>query len=402
MRRIVPPEPRGKNILVVVSSLKIGGGAERSAALLGKSLGERGHRVTYLTFYKEGPACEYQGENICLGYKKKKNPLSDAVEILSTARKIRDICRERDIDVLISFLTRMNVQSLLSKTLFGNKVRMLVSVRNNPLEGDKRWHRSLMKYLYPKAHKVVVQTDTIGKILNDRLSITNTTVIHNMADPRAFRELSKKNILRRHEGVFDNDFTFITVGSLTSQKGHWHLIRAFKGVSMEAKLVVLGKGPLESRLKGLARDMGIADRISFLGEVRNIFPYLKAADCFVLTSLFEGYPNVLIEALSQDMPVISTDCMSGPREILCPELSPAAKIEYPYFGRYGILTNPFAAETGFSTLKDRGLTREETMLGRLMAQVKVNEKIRGRYSNTSRRVRDFDRLTVVRKWEELL
>ncbi len=396
------PEARGKNILMVVSSLKIGGGAERSATLLGKSLCERGHQVTYLTFYEERPACEYQGENICLGYKKNKNPLSDAFEILATARKIRDICRERDIDVLISFLTRMNVQSLLSKTLFGNKVRMLVSVRNNPLEGDKRWHRSLMKYLYPKAHKVVVQTDAIGNILNDRLSINNTTVIHNMADSGAFRELSNENILRKHERVFDNDFTFITIGSLTKQKGHWHLIRAFKGVSEDTKLVVLGKGPLENCLKGLVRDVGIEDRIFFLGEVRNIFPYLKAADCFVLTSIFEGYPNVLIEALSQDMPVISTDCISGPREILCPELSPNAKIEYPYMGRYGILTKPFVAETGFRTLNDRGLTREETMLGRLMAQVKVNEKIRDRYSDTSVRVKDFDRLTVVRKWEELL
>ena len=388
---------------MVVSSLKIGGGAERSAALLGKSLSERGHKVTYLTFYQEGAEAEYQGEKICLNYKKNKNILLDAVEILITARKIRNICRENDIDVLISFLTRMNIQSVLSKAFFGNKARIIVSVRNNPLSGDKGWHRRLMKHLYPKADKVVVQTDSVERIMNDNLSIANTSVINNMVDIEAFRELSKESILQKHKGIFDDSFIFITIGSLTEQKGQWHLIRAFKGSAMEdkAKIVVLGKGPLEKHLRNLARDMGISNNVLFLGEVHNIFPYIKAADCFVLTSLFEGYPNVLIEAVSQNIPVIAADCISGPREILCPEISSDKEIEYPYFGRYGILSKPFDLDTGLDTLKKRKLTQEEKMLAKLMILVIANDQIRERYSHTSRRIRDLDRTSVVKKWEEL-
>ncbi|MFO7792180.1 MAG: glycosyltransferase [Candidatus Saliniplasma sp.] len=371
---------------------------------LGGVLKDKGYDVTYLTFYETEQKCDYRGKHICFGYEEEKNALSDAFEIIHTSKKIKDICTENNIDILISFLTRMNVQSILSKSLFRNKVKILVSVRNNPIKRNKTSHQKLIKMLYPKADKVVAQTRGIENILNEKFSTNNTTVIPNMADLTDFKRLAKKDVSKEHEVIFDNDFTFITIGSLTEQKAQWYLVRCFKRltrIEQDSTLIILGKGPLERKLKDLVKEMKIEDKILFLGEVKNVFPYLRRADCFVLTSLYEGFPNVLIEAISQDLPTISTDCISGPREILCPGLTSDEEIEYPFFGKFGILTKPFRDSVLFKTLKQKSLSEEETILFKLMKDLKDNEKYRKPYSSASRRVKDFDRDKIVEQWEEL-
>ena len=80
----------------------------------------------------------------------------------------------------------------------------------------------------------------------------------------------------------------------------------------------------------------------------NVFPFLKKSDCFIFTSLWEGLPMTLIEALSMNLPIISTDCKTGPREILCPEIDLKKEIQYPYLGEYAVLIQPFPYEMIFS------------------------------------------------------
>ncbi len=393
----------GKKILIVTSSLRVGGGAERNAVQLGKILKRRGHHVTLLSFYPGEPKYDWDGEHICLDQREGKNLFMDALEIVSTARKIRDLCREMGTEVVISFLTRMNVQTLLSKSLFGNKVKILVSVRNHPLKRNKGWHQFLMKRLYPKADKVVAQTEGIENILRERFYLNNTVVIPNIVDIQSFKEMVEKDLPEEHRRLYDDSFVFINIGSLTEQKAQCHLLRTFAYMKQrgESRLIILGKGPLEGDLKRLAEDMGIWNRVFFLGEVKNVFPYLKGADCFVLTSLFEGFPNVLIEALSVNLPIISTDCVSGPREILCPELSSVQVIEYPYFGTYGILTKTLKEGKLIKTSEEKPLSPEEKILLDTMVRVYEVQDLRKRYSSVSERVEDFDMVKIVLEWEEL-
>jgi len=118
----------------------------------------------------------------------------------------------------------------------------------------------------------------------------------------------------------------ITVGRFKRQKNHALLLRAFKRLlgNLDARLMILGTGELEQETKALARREGLADRVVFGGQVADPLPYYASSDLFVLSSDYEGFGMVLIEALSCGIPVVSTDCRSGPAEIL-------------ENGRYGIL-----------------------------------------------------------------
>jgi len=111
----------------------------------------------------------------------------------------------------------------------------------------------------------------------------------------------------------------ITVGTLKSQKNHLRLVRAFKTVASaapDARLMIVGEGPLEGEIRALAADLGIADRVILPGFTTDPWPYYASADMFVLSSDYEGLPLVLIEAMRAGLKIVSTDCKSGPREIL--------------------------------------------------------------------------------------
>lgn len=110
----------------------------------------------------------------------------------------------------------------------------------------------------------------------------------------------------------------ITVGSLKAQKNHRLLIRSFARAfaGKPVKLMILGQGELEQELEGLTGQLGVADQVLFPGFTTDPWPFYASADLFALSSDYEGYPLVLIEALRSGLPIVSTDCESGPREIL--------------------------------------------------------------------------------------
>jgi len=110
----------------------------------------------------------------------------------------------------------------------------------------------------------------------------------------------------------------VTVGRLVDLKDHVTLINAFAKVreDIDVRLYIIGDGPNRKKLERLGQTLGLADDIRFLGWQRNPFALLKQADAFVLSSRFEGFGNVIVEAMACGLPVISTDCPSGPHEIL--------------------------------------------------------------------------------------
>ena len=108
------------------------------------------------------------------------------------------------------------------------------------------------------------------------------------------------------------------MGTLKEQKDHRTLIRAFARLSRDfnAKLTILGEGPLRAGLESLIAELGLQSRVSMPGFVVDPYPWLRSADLFVLSSQYEGFGNVIVEALECGVPVVSTDCPSGPAEIL--------------------------------------------------------------------------------------
>ena len=183
-----------------------------------------------------------------------------------------------------------------------------------------RWIRCTpMKWFYRHVDHVVAVSNGVAE---DTLSVTNIpksklSVIRNPVVDKYLDAECQKPV--DHRWFVANSLPVILgAGRLTRQKDFSTLIRAFCDVrhSMDCRLIILGEGRLRNELQSLASDLGIEDNVSFPGHVQNIYSYIANASVFVLSSAWEGSPNVLTEALALGRPVVATDCPSGPREIL--------------------------------------------------------------------------------------
>ena len=142
----------------------------------------------------------------------------------------------------------------------------------------------------------------------------NIKVIYNPFDFEDIKNKAKESI--------DLNFEYImTAGSLNNVKRHDLLLKAYSKLNTNLHLVVLGKGRQEKNLKKLAKKLNIENKVHFLGWQSNPYKYMRNAKLFVLSSEVEGFGNVLVESLALNTPVVSTNCPSGPSEILIDELS---------------------------------------------------------------------------------
>ena len=196
----------------------------------------------------------------------------------------------------------------------------------------------MVMYSYKRADLILANSYAIQTDLIENFKIkTPVRVVYNPVD----LQLIKSNAAEEPEFVFEKDiFHFITVGNLRKEKNQLLLIQAFFILkNLPCKLLIVGAGVMEEELKQKVKDLGLIDKIVFCGFDKNPFKYVNRSDCFVLSSNVEGFPNVLIEALACGKPVISTDCSSGPRELLAPDTDLHHRAINNYeIGEYGILT----------------------------------------------------------------
>jgi glycosyltransferase involved in cell wall biosynthesis len=227
-----------------------------------------------------------------------------------------------------------------------------------------------------------------------------------MMDIEGNIKLSLEELPQEYGELFTKDcFNFINIGRLNQQKGQWFLIRSFRRVVNKydnARLFILGEGDLRGRLKDLIHDLDLVGNVFLLGEQENVFPFLKNSDCFIFSSLWEGLPLTLIEALSMDLPIISTDCKTGPREVLCPELDLDENIEYPYLGKHAILTKTFPNKLLIKNLEEIPLNKTETQMSDMMIKMIEDSSLRENYSNGRKRSETFSNKKIIKKWDELL
>lgn len=225
-----------------------------------------------------------------------------------------------------------------------------------------------IKYFYRFFDKIITVSKGNRRMLKKEFGLKNIKVIYNPLDIEDIMKKTKeKKIVKR-----DKQFVFLTIGRLTEQKGQWFLIRAFYNVckkNSNAYLLIIGEGELNKKLKNLVSNLNINKNVKFLGLQKNVFPFIKYSDCFILTSLWESFGQVLIEALALNKLIISTDCVSGPREIISPNLKINEKINYPYDGKYGILIEPFKNIITFDNLKAIPLDDKEKCLSDLMIKI---------------------------------
>jgi glycosyltransferase involved in cell wall biosynthesis len=314
-------------IVLAISSLGAGG-AERVMTLLAGALAARDHEVWLVTLAESGNdffPVDPRVRRIGLGLT--GDSLSALHGLRANAQRVRALRRtvsSLQPHAVLSFLTSMNVLTILACIRL--PARIVVSERVDPAahHEDRIWN-DLRSLLYPFADAVVVQTESIAAWFRKRLwKRTRVAIIPNPVVP-----------LDEGERYYDEMGPFLlAAGRFTHQKGFDLLIRAFGEATTEKKelrLVIAGEGPEAETLRELAAQLGLGARVSFPGRVRELSRLLKCAVAFILPSRYEGFPNVLLEALAAGVPCVATDCPGATREILGD-------------GAYGLLVPPDDSE----------------------------------------------------------
>lgn len=173
--------------------------------------------------------------------------------------------------------------------------------------------------LYNQAAKVVSLTETLKDDLIENGVDKHKIVV--IPSPIDIDNIITKSNIKENNKEFNNIKTrkIIHVGRLEYQKNHELLLRSFKRVTdtiKDVELVLIGKGSLEEELKVLCNNLNIQDKVHFLGFQDNPYYFIKNSDLLVLSSRYEGLPHVVLESLALKVPVLATDCLSGPRDIL--------------------------------------------------------------------------------------
>jgi glycosyltransferase involved in cell wall biosynthesis len=223
--------------------------------------------------------------------------------------------------------------------------------------------RGLVRLTYPRADAVVAVSNAVKADLVERFGVPESRVvtIYNTVDIAEARALASESLEAPLSRLADSP-CIVTAGSLKAQKGHWHLLRAFAEVKRRvpgARLLVMGDGPLRDYLTSLSRALRLSTYaaweppgtsagpesadVLFLGFRRNPFAVLARATLFAFPSLWEGFGNVLVEAMACGTPVVSADCPSGPREILAPERTDGGA-SAPEYASAGVLMPRFDGE----------------------------------------------------------
>lgn len=220
--------------------------------------------------------------------------------------------------IVISFLNRSNYVNILSNIF--HKHITLLSERNTVSKHFFKkgfygtLNKLLIKAIYKYSHKIIAVSDGVKVDLVENYDCDSSliTVINNPVDCESIAQRANDEVqLPESIGRY-----VCSVGRLNAQKRFDVLIKAFSKVDDSLALVILGEGELRHELQNLIEELGLVNRVYLLGFQSNPYSYVKNSDIFVLSSDYEGFPNALLEALAIGKAVISTNCKSGPSDIL--------------------------------------------------------------------------------------
>ncbi len=371
-------------ILFYTSSLG-GGGAEKHIQRIADAIQDKGHRVT-VAVARQGGAYESDLSNTV-----NQIVLSDGWVNSSTWRLVRSVRPLRRYivdqcpDVVCSVMDHVNVRLIRAIHPLENPPPAVLSVQNNlkMCYGERAsWRERIllwrMKRTYPKADQIVSLSQGVARQLVEMELVgpDQVSVIHNAGVDDEVYEA--KNVALHTERSSSMSL-LVACGRLIPQKGYSYLLDAFQHVRdrIEAELWILGEGEQKESIEDQIKDLDLGSDVSLLGFRENPFKFMAAADVFVLSSLWEGFGNVIVEAMACGTPVVSTDCPHGPGEIITHEEN-------------GLLVEPGNAEALSEALlrllRDQDLQKRLALNGRDRAHDFHASKIGQQYLDLFREV----------------
>jgi len=306
-------------IAVFIYSLG-GGGAERVVSQLIPYLENNGFDV-YLVLMNNTCVYPFETKNKPFFLENSKTTESNVLKFLKIpflAYKYHIFLKKNKINKSFSFLTRPGFISVLTKW-FNKKRTIIISERSNSSlqygnHNLQSWiNNFLIKELYPKADLIIANSNGNAQdlITNYNVPRYKITTIYNPISLEAIFAIEPK------KDFFDtNYFNLVSVGRLDNGKNHQLLIKSLEFFKLQkVRLYIFGDGILKDELEKTIQDLKLENRVFLMGFESNIYKYLKAADLFVFSSNHEGFPNVILEAMACELPIVSTNCPSGPNEI---------------------------------------------------------------------------------------
>ncbi len=307
-----------EEITFFLASLR-GGGAERVMLTIINELASKGFQVSLILLRAEGPYLSDVHKSVVV------TDIGVNRAVLSLPFMIRYF-RKYKPNVVLSALPHINLVTCWARRFSGVESKIIITEHNTLSRSVKhatttrgRWLPLFMRLTYRSADTIIAVSNGVADDLSTMLKLRRNqiNVVYNPVVSEHLRNNS--NEPADHPWLTSHKVPVILgVGRLTEAKNFNALIHAFSIVvaSIPAKLIILGEGEQRDSLEAIIGQLDLADKVDLPGFTNNPYPYMKCADLFVLSSIWEGLPTVLIEALSCGAKVVSTDCPSGPREIL--------------------------------------------------------------------------------------
>ena len=305
-----------KKIFLISNTLSAGG-AERMLLNLASELSQiPSFSITFITTSGHTPSFFNVPEgikHISLSSAHTKNIALHILQFIKKTFKLRQLFQKQNAEIIvISFLENINILNIIST--LGLRAKSIISIRNHPqYKSVPFWIKLLRRLFYPVAETLVVQTESIKKWCTDRKLNKNIIVIPNFLS-HEFDQMKLSPKLTNEDLPY-----FFSIGRLHEQKGFDTLLEAIaillqKG--LQAKCKIIGTGPQLDNLKIKISKLHLNEIVTIIAPIRDAKLLYQQGNIFILSSKYEGFPNVLLEAMSMGIPVISTNCPSGPSEII--------------------------------------------------------------------------------------
>ena len=297
-----------KHVLFAVSSLH-GGGAERVVSVWASALAEKGYRVSVLIYSRTEN--EYPIDpRVAVHTIASSIEDCDRLSMFQRLRRFRAILKKLKPDLAISFLPVVQVYVALASV--GLRIPRIETIRINPWRSDILGTKfeKLWLWCFKSGRALILQSEDQKAFFSKDVQ-QKSVVIPNPINSRYIENPKTKYDATSHK--------IVAAGRLSKQKNYKMMIDAVKLVAEEhtdATLCIYGVGPLEEQIRAYIREQGLEDRVKLMGRSNELYRVYQEADLYLMSSDYEGMPNALAEAMASGLPCISTDCKTGPRDLV--------------------------------------------------------------------------------------